>query len=76
MCVRIFWAEVSCMNSITLDLPEALELALVAHCKRTGDSFDHVILRALADFLDLEHHTIYQVSTSGALVEGIYRASR
>lgn len=61
------------MNSITFDLPEALELALVAHCKRTGDSFDHVIVRALADFLDLEHHTIYQVSTSGALVEGIYQ---
>ncbi|MEN9682028.1 MAG: acetolactate decarboxylase [Pseudomonadota bacterium] len=61
------------MQSIRLDLPEAIEEALVAHCNRSGDSIEHVIVRALADFLDLEHHSIYQVSTSGALVEGVYQ---
>jgi len=61
------------MHTIQLELPEAIENALVAHCKRTGDSIDHVIVRSLADFLDLEHHSIYQVSTSGALVEGVYQ---
>lgn len=60
-------------TAITLHLPEAIEEALTIHCKRSGDTFEHVIFRALSDFLDLEHHSIYQVSTSGALVEGVYQ---
>lgn len=31
-----------------------------------------MINSTLAEALDLEHHTIYQVSTSGALVKGVY----
>ena len=46
--------------------------ALQERCQRTGESVEHVINSALADALDLEHHTIYQVSTSGALVQGVY----
>ena len=54
-------------------LPQGLWEALREHCARTGDSHDHVIVAALAEALDVEHHTIYQVSTSGALVEGVYQ---
>lgn len=46
--------------------------ALQERCQRTGESADHVITSALAEALDLDHHTIYQVSTSGALVQGVY----
>lgn len=46
--------------------------ALQERCQRTGESVDHVINSALAEALDLDHHTIYQVSTSGALVQGVY----
>lgn len=58
---------------ITLHLPSAIEEALTTHCNRSGDTFEHVIFRALSDFLDLEHHSLYQISTSGALVEGVYQ---
>lgn len=33
----------------------------------------HVISRALSETLNVEHHTIYQVSTSTALVQGVYQ---
>jgi len=34
---------------------------------------DHVIQDALAKALSVEHHTLYQVSTSAALVQGVYQ---
>ena len=55
-----------------LNLPDALWSALQAHCQRTGESLNHAVTTALAEMLDVEHHTIYQVSTSGALVEGVF----
>jgi acetolactate decarboxylase len=54
-------------------LGDGLYTALQDRCKRTGETASHVIREALAAALDLEHHTIYQVSTSGALVKGVYR---
>jgi len=55
-----------------LSLPDALWTALEAHCQRTGESLNHAVATALAEMLDVKHHTIYQVSTSGALVEGVF----
>jgi acetolactate decarboxylase len=34
---------------------------------------DHLVRAALADYLQVEHGTLFQVSTAGALVEGLYR---
>ncbi len=34
---------------------------------------DHLVRSALADYLQVEHGTLFQVSTAGALVEGLYR---
>ena len=31
--------------------------------------------RALAEYLGVDHHTLYQVSTAGALVEGVYQGA-
>lgn len=56
---------------LQLSLPEGLRRALEEHCRRTGESPSHVLRAALADHLDLEHHTLWQVSTSAAVVEGV-----
>lgn len=62
-------------NTLRLDLPPALSEALSHYCNQTGDTPERATLRALAEFLDLEHHIVYQVSTSGALVEGVLQGA-
>jgi acetolactate decarboxylase len=49
--------------------------ALQRHASRSGAPVDHLVNRALAEFLGVGHHTLYQVSTAGALVEGIYQGA-
>jgi acetolactate decarboxylase len=49
--------------------------ALEEHARRSGAPVDHLVERALAEFLGVEHHTLYQVSTAGALVEGVYQGA-
>jgi acetolactate decarboxylase len=34
-----------------------------------------IVTKALADYFDVAHHTLYQVSTATALVEGIYQGA-
>jgi acetolactate decarboxylase len=46
--------------------------ALQAERERTGDSISHIVERALASELDVQHHSLFQVSTSSALVEGVF----
>lgn len=60
---------------LQLNLPQNLNEALSYYCARSGDTPERAVLRALADFLDIEHHTVYQVSTSGALVEGVLQGA-
>jgi acetolactate decarboxylase len=45
--------------------------ALLTRARTTGEPFEHIVMRALADQLKVPHATLFQVSTSGALVEGI-----
>lgn len=59
-------------HPLQLQLGSGLWTALEERCRRTGETPEHVVRSALAEALDLEHHTIYQVSTSGALVQGVY----
>ena len=54
-------------------ISDSLYAALMNHCSQTGETIDHTIQRALANTLDVEHHTLYQVSTANALVQGIYQ---
>jgi acetolactate decarboxylase len=49
--------------------------ALHEHARTSGAPVDHLVERALAEFLGVEHHTLYQVSTAGALVEGVYQGA-
>mgnify|MGYP001300278665 CR=1 FL=1 len=38
-----------------------------------AERVNHIVRRSLVDSLDTEYHTIYQGSTSGALVHGVYQ---
>lgn len=49
--------------------------ALHEQAQRSGAPVDHLVSRALAEYLGVEHHTLYQVSTAGALVEGVYQGA-
>ena len=42
---------------------------------RTREPLAHVVSKALAEYLQVSHHTLYQVSTATALVEGIYQGA-
>jgi acetolactate decarboxylase len=56
-------------------IPEGLWQALHAHAQRTREPVGHVVRAALSDYLQVSHSTLHQVSTSGALVEGIYQGA-
>ena len=60
-------------HHLNVSLGDGLWDALHVLADRTGESVSHIVRRSLADTLDLDHHTIYQVSTSGALVQGVYQ---
>lgn len=63
------------MRTLHLKLPAALWAALEERHRHTGEPIAHIVRSALADQLQVDHHTLYQVSTSTALVEGIYRGA-
>jgi acetolactate decarboxylase len=49
--------------------------ALQDHAQRTREPLAHIVSRALADYLQVSQHTLYQVSTATALVQGIYQGA-
>jgi acetolactate decarboxylase len=49
--------------------------ALQRHHARTGEPLGHIVRAALADYLQVAHSTLYQVSTSVALVQGVYQGA-
>jgi len=46
--------------------------ALNARSRQTGEPVAHIVMSSLADTLEVNHSTLFQVSTSTALVEGVY----
>ena len=56
-------------------IPDDLWQALQARAAATGHSLDEVVQRALSDGLEVHHHGAFQVSTSGALVDGLYQGA-
>ncbi|HSP96841.1 MAG TPA: acetolactate decarboxylase [Candidatus Dormibacteraeota bacterium] len=63
------------IRTLHLKLPASLWAGLEERQRLTGEPIAHIVRAALADALQVEHHTLYQVSTSTALVEGIYRGA-
>jgi outer membrane protein TolC len=45
------------------------------HAQSTRESLAHIVNKALAEYLQVSHHTFHRVSTSTALVEGIYQGA-
>jgi acetolactate decarboxylase len=60
------------MPTLTCEISESLMQALVARSAGTGEPVSHIVMTALADVLEVEHSTLFQVSTSTALVKGVY----
>lgn len=49
--------------------------ALHARAKASGDPIRHIVAAALAEHLEVEHRTLFQVSSSAALVQGVYQGA-
>jgi acetolactate decarboxylase len=60
---------------ITCNLPDSLYNALVERMATDKASCDHVVSMALSQCLGHPIHTLFQVSTSAALVEGLYQGA-
>jgi acetolactate decarboxylase len=57
---------------LSIDIPASVRVAVEAEATRTGHSPSFVVTTALARYLEKPIHTVFQVSTSGALVAGVY----
>ena len=56
-------------------ISDSLWEALHARSAASGRSIRDLVQQALSEGLDLDHHSLFQVSTSGALVEGLYQGA-
>ena len=63
------------MKSITCNLPDSLFKALQERMETSKFPCDHVVSAALSQYLEKPIHTLFQVSTSAALVEGLYQGA-
>lgn len=60
------------MPTLTCEISDSLMRALRQRSEETGETCAHIVMTALADTLDLEHRTLFQVSTAGSLVKGVF----
>ncbi|HVI76668.1 MAG TPA: acetolactate decarboxylase [Candidatus Acidoferrum sp.] len=60
------------MSTLTCQISQSLQGALHERYKATGESVSHIVSSSLAEYFGLRQHTLFQVSTSRALVQGIY----
>src|SRR5258707_15635687 len=63
------------MPELTCTLSTGIWNLLQGHSQRADEPPGHTVSKALAAYFDVAHHTIYQVSTATALVEGIYQGA-
>jgi hypothetical protein len=63
------------MPQLNTPISTGLWRALMEDARRTQEPVTHIVNRALATYLQVPHHTLYQVSTATALVEGIYQGA-
>ena len=60
------------MPTLTCEISETLMRALAERSARTGEPLAHIVMSALAGALEIDHATLFQISTSTALVKGVY----
>ncbi|MFH0342848.1 MAG: acetolactate decarboxylase [Chromatiales bacterium] len=63
------------MPHLNTTISPGLWRALLDSAQRTQEPLAHIVSKALAEYLQVPHHTLYQVSTATALVEGIYQGA-
>src|SRR5580658_4802271 len=63
------------MRSITCRIPDSLYAALARRMSASSETRDHIVVGALSQCLETPIHTLFQVSTSAALVEGVYQGA-
>jgi acetolactate decarboxylase len=63
------------MPALHCTFSHGLWQALQRHHAMTGEPLSHIVRAALADYLQVAHSTLYQVSTSVALVQGVYQGA-
>ncbi|HEX6219851.1 MAG TPA: acetolactate decarboxylase [Acidimicrobiia bacterium] len=57
---------------IEIEVSETVRSALEHRIGRTGESLDTVVDALLSEALELNRHSLFQVSTSNALVQGVF----
>jgi acetolactate decarboxylase len=57
---------------LSLSLPDAVHDELARLAAVEGTDVPHVARRLLGDALSIDHHSMFQVSTSAAIVSGVY----
>lgn len=62
-------------HDLHLRLPLGLWQAVQDRASRSDESAAHVIRQILAEAFELEHHTLWQLSTSTAVVQGVFQGS-
>jgi acetolactate decarboxylase len=63
------------VKTITCNLPDSLYDAVFERMESDKTTCDHVVSVALSQCLGKSIHTLFQVSTSAALVEGLYQGA-
>src|SRR3954468_21431971 len=60
------------MPLVSADIPKSLRIALDQEIARLRTDESAVVTAALSRYLGIPAHTLFQVSTSGALVAGVF----
>src|SRR3984885_8189011 len=60
------------METLNFDIPAPKGAALDEEARRTGKNNSSVVSAALAQYLGVSLHSLFQISTSGSLVTGVY----
>jgi acetolactate decarboxylase len=63
------------MPDLSCVISTGLWQALHRHQEATREPLGHIVSTALADYLQVSHSTLFQVSTSVALVQGVYQGA-
>ena len=61
------------MPALRVVIPPSLDMALRDAASARGTSTDSLVSAALSEYFDSQRHRMYQISTSTALVEGVYQ---
>lgn len=63
------------MPELHITVPDLLMQAMAERAARTGETPEEIIIAALADALEVEQPTLFQVSNSTALTQGVFDGS-